>query len=67
MTVEFDVVATAAVAAATLAEEVLEACFFLGIGEDATSARRERDRMTGEKRIFAVVLGAENKSEDGFI
>lgn len=51
--------AEVAVAAATLADVVLEACFFLGIGEEATRARRERERMVDEKRIFAVCFGFE--------
>ena len=49
-------VAVAAVAAAPQADEVLEAAFFLGIGEEATRARRERERIVDEKRMFAVVL-----------
>lgn len=46
--------AAEAVAIATAAE-VLEAAF-LGIGEDATRARRERERMVAEKRMLAVCL-----------
>lgn len=47
--------AAQAVAVAT-AEEVLEAAFFLGIGEDAARARRERERMVAEKRMLAICL-----------
>jgi uncharacterized protein YaiL (DUF2058 family) len=51
VTVELDVT----VAAATLAEEVLEAAF-LGMGEEATRPRREKKRMVDEKRMFATGL-----------
>jgi hypothetical protein len=55
------VLATAVVAAADAAEaeEVLEAAFFLGMGEDATRARSERERMVDEKRMFAARLVSE--------
>ncbi len=47
--------AAKAVAVAT-AKEVLEPAFFLGIGEDATRARRERERTVAENRMLAVCL-----------
>jgi hypothetical protein len=46
-----------AVAVAT-AEAVLDAAFCLGKGEDATRARREREKMVAEKRMFAVCLSS---------
>jgi len=53
--VEFEVLAAALVVAATAAAEVVEeACFFLGMGEEAARARREGERMVGEKRMFTV-------------
>lgn len=50
-----------AVAVAT-AGEVLEAAF-LGIGEDATRARRERERMVAEKRMLAVCLFSKKRED----
>jgi len=53
--VEFEVLAAALVVAATAAAVVVEvACFFLGMGEEAARARREGERMVGEKRMFTV-------------
>jgi hypothetical protein len=64
VTLEVLVAAPAAQAVAvTTAGEVLEAAFFLGIGEDATTARRERKRMVAEKRMLTVWL-LSKKQED---
>jgi hypothetical protein len=64
VTLEVLVAAPAAQAVAvTTAGEVLEAAFFLGIGEDATTARRERERMVAEKRMLTVWL-LSKKQED---
>ena len=52
--VEFEVLAAALVVAATAAAVVEEACFFLGMGEEATRARRKGEKMVGEKRMFTV-------------
>ncbi len=51
-----EVASAIAVVADALAVEVLDAAFFLGRGEEATRARRDRERMVDEKRIFAVCL-----------
>jgi len=45
-----------AVAAAAQVEEVVDTAFFLGRGEEATRARRERERIVDEKRMFAGCL-----------
>ena len=54
--VAVEVLLAAAVAVAEAADEVEDAAFFLGIGEEATRARRERERMVDEKRMFAGCL-----------
>jgi len=48
------------VAAAAVAV-VLDATFFLGKGEEATRARRERERMVDENRMFAVYSDLEKR------
>lgn len=52
--VELEEVDAVLVAVATAAEGVLEVFFFLGMGEEATRVRRERDRMVDEKCMSAV-------------
>ena len=56
VTVDAEVLTVAAVAVAEVADEVEDTAFFLGIGEEATRARRESERMVDEKRMFAVCL-----------
>jgi hypothetical protein len=53
-----------AVVADAQAAEVLDAAFFLGRGEEATRARRDRERMVDEKRIFAVCFDWKNWKVD---